>query len=171
MTQPHHQQALTQLRDHLDQELAVHRRLLTLAEGKQRLVVAADHRGFASLLEEETAIMTEASRLRQVRDRLARAIGILFALKPEDFCLSRLMERAADPLRSELGNRQRELRKVAERLRQVNDRNLLLVRHGLTLVRDILQAVLGGGDGPAYDQRGLQASVGSPRGGMVDLAG
>jgi flagellar biosynthesis/type III secretory pathway chaperone len=168
---PQGQAIATQLRDHLEQEIAVHRRLLILAEDKQRHIVAHEIPAFTTVISQEQTAITDAGRLRQVRDRLLRAVATVLGIKPEALTLSAIIEKTEGSLRSELSERQRELRTMLERLRQLNERNLLLVRSGLGLVRDILIAVVGGGDGQGYDRRGNHGAVGNGSGQLLNLAG
>lgn len=164
---------LMQLRTQLDSELAVHRRLIGLAETKLRQLVSHDVPGFSQTLGREQTEHTEAGRLRQVRDRLLRAIAVVLQLGPGELTLSRLAERASEPLRAELRHRQGELKQALERLGELNDRAQSLIRHSITLVRDMLNAVAGGGEavpaGPAYDRRGMQGAYGPRRGSLLDI--
>ena len=168
---PQGQAIATQLRDHLEQEIAVHRRLLILAEEKQRHIVAHEIPAFTNVISQEQVAITDASRLRQVRDRLLRAVATVLAIKPDALTLSAIIERTEGVLRTQLADLQRELRSMLERLRQLNDRNMLLVRSGLGLVRDILIAVVGGGDGRGYDRRGNHGAIGTGAGQLLNLAG
>jgi flagellar biosynthesis/type III secretory pathway chaperone len=167
----HQQTIATQLRDHLDHELAVHRRLFALAEEKQRRIVAHEIPAFTQLLEQEQGVITEAGRLRLVRDRLVRAVATIMALKPEATTLTTVLERLDGSLRDQLAERQRELRSLLERLRQLNERNLLLIRSGIGLVRDILQSVIGNGEVRNYDRRGNHGQLTTGAGQLVNLAG
>lgn len=169
---PQHQALIAQLRDHLDAELTLHRRLLATTEEKIARVVAHDIPAFTACLEREQGLAAEMNRLRQVRERLLRALGSVLAIPAERLNLSAVITRAEPQRQGELALRQRDLRQVLERLRAANERCLLLVRAGLSLVRDVLQAVMGDeGEQRAYDRRG--ASGGTPpwRGRLVNLAG
>ncbi len=168
---PQHLTLCTQLRDHLDAELACYRTLLGLAERKQRDLVAAQVQSFAALVQQEQGALLELGRLRQARDRLTRTIATVLNLVG-GFTTTALLERLPDALRNDLSRRRQDLLATAERLRLMNERNALLIRQSLGLVRDILGAVLGpeGGAG-AYDRRGLGGGVPTPRGGLVNLAG
>ena len=167
----HQQTVATQLRDHLDHELAIHRRLLTLAEDKQRRIVAHEIPAFTRILEQEQAVITEVGRLRLVRDRLIRAVATVMAIKPDELSLSAILERIDGILRDQLRERQRELRGLLERLRQLNERNLLLIRSGIGLVRDILQTLIGNGEGRGYDRRGNHGHMTAGAGQLINLAG
>jgi flagellar biosynthesis/type III secretory pathway chaperone len=63
------------------------------------------------------------------------------------------------------------LRSLLERLRQLNERNLLLIRSGIGLVRDILQSVIGNGEVRNYDRRGNHGQLTTGAGQLVNLAG
>lgn len=164
----------TQLRDHLDAELVLHRRLLASAEDKLQRLVAHDIPAFSAALAREQPLVAEMGRLRQVRERLLRAIAAVFALRADQLTIGAVAAKLADPLRETLAARGRDLRSLLERLRHANERNLLLVRSGLALVKDIIQAVVGSEAAPAadgYDRRGLQGSASAPAGRLVNLAG
>lgn len=172
---PQHQTLCIQMRDHLDAELAAHRVLVTLAERKQTELVRGDMEGFTTVLSQEQTALSEVNRLRQIRDRLVRALATVFNLPAGDLKLSLLIPRLADPLRAEIQQRQQDLKALLERLRLINDRNALLIRQGLGFVRDLLGALMGPGTGTdagAYDRRGLGATSGATgRGNLVNIAG
>ena len=168
---PQHLPICTQLRDHLDAEAACYRRLLGLAERKQRELIANDMTGFTALVQQEQAALDEVSRLRQVRDRLTKAIATLLNLK-EGFRMGLVLEKLPDALKADLVKRRAELAALMERLKTLNERNALLIRQSLGLVRDILGALMGPEPGAGgYDRRGLGAGVLPSRGGLINLAG
>jgi flagellar biosynthesis/type III secretory pathway chaperone len=168
---PQHTALCTQLRDHLDAELAAYRALLGVAERKQRELVANQVRRFADLIPQEQTALLELGRLRQIRDRLLKAVAVILNLK-DGFTMSAALAKMPEPLRVDLARRQADLLAVTDRLKAANERNALLIRQSLGLVRDILSAVLGPEPGAgAYDRRGLGGGVPTPRGGLVNLAG
>jgi flagellar biosynthesis/type III secretory pathway chaperone len=170
---PQHQTLCTQMRDHLDAELSAHRSLLTLAERKQGDLVRGNMDGFTKVLAQEQASLIEVGRLRQIRDRLLRALATVFNLPPVEIRLSVLLERLPEPLRAELRRRQEDLKTLLERLRVLNDRNALLIRQSLGLVRDLLGALMGSGQNAGgYDRRGMGPStVFGDRGQLINIAG
>jgi hypothetical protein len=162
-----------QLGGHLDAELALHRRLLASAEMRLKAVVAADHAGLARATLAEEPLVAEAQRLRLVRDRLVRAAAGLCGL-PATLTLSDLCAKLPAALGASLIGKGRDLRAVLERLRHIEDHCAAVLRHGVALVRDLLDAVAGV-ERPArtpYDRRGV-AYAASPanRGALVDLRG
>lgn len=170
---PQHQVLIVQLRDHLDAELVLHRRLLASAEEKITRVVAHDIPAFTTCLEREQGLAADMGRLRQVRERLLRALAAVLAIPGDQLTLSAVIARAEPVRQGELAQRQRDLRQLLERLRVANERCLLLVRSGLSLVRDVLQAVMGeeAGGQRAYDRRGASGGSAPWRGRLVNLAG
>ena len=162
-----------QLRDHLDAEVAVHRRLVQLAESKHRQLMAADIPGFQRTLAEEHGTLGESSRLRQSRERLLRGLAALFNLQNVEIRLSVILERVIDPVRSQLAERQRELAGLLERLRSLTERNQVLIRSSLDLVRDIMQAVLGtpNSGSKGYDRRGWTGYQAPGAGNLVNMSG
>jgi flagellar biosynthesis/type III secretory pathway chaperone len=136
--------------------------------------VAHDTASFSAALAKEQPLVAEMNRLRQIRERLLRAIAAAFALRADQLTVSAVATRLGDPLREALTSRARELRSLLARLRQANERNLLLIRSGLALVKDIIHAVVGADAAPAadgYDRRGLQGASSAPAGRLVNLAG
>lgn len=168
---PNHQAIVTQLRDHLDAELAAHRHLLSVAERKQHDLVAGDMAGFTRALQDEQTVLGEAGRLRVIRDRLLRAVATVLNVKLPELRLGALLEKLPDALRTELARRQADLLSLLERLRAVNERNQLLIRQGLAFTRELLGAIVGPGENPAYDRRGLAGGAPTNRGTLVNLAG
>ena len=162
-----------QLRDHLDAEVAVHRRLVQLAESKHRQLMAADITGFQRTLAEEHGTLGESGRLRQSRERLLRGLAALFNLQNVEIRLSLILERVIDPVRSQLAERQRELASLLERLRSLTERNQVLIRSSLDLVRDIMQAVLGtpNSGSKGYDRRGWTGYQSPGSGNLVNMSG
>jgi hypothetical protein len=165
-------QLLDQLRKHLEAELAVQRRLLVLAEQMTPRLIAGDNNGFARLTAEEDAPAREAARLRQIREKLVRALTVVFPISGTPPTLSRLLPLAPEPVRLELERLRRELAQVCSRLSAASARNLALVRQGLALVRDLLGGTMGEVSAPAlYDRRGLSGTPIPLRGRVLDLRG
>jgi flagellar biosynthesis/type III secretory pathway chaperone len=159
------------LRGHLDAELALHRGLLGLAEAKQQKIVAGDMPAFTALLQREQGPLAEMNRLRQQRERLLKGVAERLNLCPADLHLSQLVERSPESLRPELRARQGELQSILGRLREVNERNLALIRQGLGLVRDLMQTLVGGAHTGAYDRLGSQGGVAATQGRLVNFTG
>jgi flagellar biosynthesis/type III secretory pathway chaperone len=169
------QTLLIQLKDHLDAELTVHAALLGYAERKQREIVSGDINAFARLLGEEQTVMSKVDALRQIRERLLLGVAAVLGIPFKELTLSTIIARLADPLKSDLVRRQTDLQRILQRLRQVNERNLLLIRQSLAFAREVLHAVLGERS-PApgiYDRRGSSGGgvPMSSSGRLLDLAG
>ncbi len=169
---PNHQAIATQLKDHLDAELAAHRQLLGVAERKQHDLVANDMAAFTRVLAEEQAVLFETNRLRQIRERLLRAVVTVLGLTLPDLALTPIIDRLPEPLKGEVARRRADLVGVIERVRALNERNMLLIRQGLSFSRELLAAIVGdSGPTPAYDRRGLNGYAPATRGSLVNLAG
>lgn len=160
-----------QLKEHLDSEVKCHRRLLDLAEAKMRHIVAGDMQGFSELLKHEQEPLTTMMRLRQVRERILREVADTLGLARDNLRLTSIVERVTGQIRDELRARISELKTVCERLREVNDSNMVLIRQSLGFVRDILGVLVGESPVDAYDRRGITAYNRSRRGNLVNLAG
>lgn len=161
----------TQLRDHVDCEVKCHRRLLDLAEAKQRNIVAGDMRSFSDLLQREQEPLTAMMRLRQIRERLLRDLAEGLGLKRDGLHLSQVIVQCSGQICLELRARINELKTVCERLREVNDSNMVLIRQSLGFVRDILNVLVGESPADIYDRRGSSAYARAGRGRLVNLAG
>ncbi len=170
---PAQHQLFVQLREHLDLEVALHRRLLGLAEAKQRLIVAGDMQAFSSLLAQEQAPLTEMNRLRVARERLLRAMVQQIGLKPDRLRMAQVVEMSPEVLKPELRKRQIDLKGVLERLREVNECNMVLIRQSLSFVRDMMHLLVGAqpGQPAAYDRRGIEGGGVKGNGRLVNLFG
>jgi flagellar biosynthesis/type III secretory pathway chaperone len=162
---------LVQLKDHLDHEVQCHRRLLDLAEAKQRHIVAGDMQAFSELLRKEQEPLTAMLRLRQLRERILREVADALEMSRDTLRLTQVIERLTGQIRDELRTRITELKTLCERLREVNDSTMVLIRQSLGFVRDILGVLVGEAPSSNYDRRGTTASVRGQRGGLVNLAG
>ena len=162
---------LMQLRDHLENEVRCHKRLLELAEAKQRQIIVGDMRAFSELLQKEQEPLSLMLRLRQIRERILRDVADVFALGRDTLRLNQVIERCAGMIKDELSVRATELRTVCERLREINDSNLMLIRQSLSFVRDVLSTLVGDTPSNNYDRRGSEAYARAGRGRLVDLAG
>jgi hypothetical protein len=163
---------LDQLKKHLDAEIAVQRRLLALEESMSPRLLAGDVQGFARLTAEGEEPTREAARLKAVRERIAQALAAVFKLNPGEVHLSKVLPYAPEHLRAELESRRQELVRICERLRRITDRNLAVVRQGLTLVRDILGEAFGTPAAvPVYDRRGISSSGLTGGGRMLNIRG
>lgn len=160
-----------QLKEHLDNEVRCHRRLLDLAETKQRHIVAGDMQAFSELLRKEQDPLTAMTRLRQIRERILREVADALGLGRDNLRLTQIVERVSGQIRDELRSRITELKTVCERLREVNDSNMVLIRQSLGFVRDILGVLVGEAPVDAYDRSGATAYARSRRGNLVNLAG
>jgi signal transduction histidine kinase len=145
------------LSDHLDAELKAYRALVALAEAKQKEIIAGNMKEFSALLLKEQAALAQSTNLKQQRERLFANLAERLNVPMVNLKLSALLERIAEPMRSQLATRQNDLRNLLERLRAANERNLLLIRHCLGYVRDVLGSVLGTDEtitAGGYDRRG-----------------
>ena len=172
MTTPVAPAFATQLKSHLEAELAVHRRLMVLAERQQRLLVTVDMPAYATSVEQAQNLLTEASRLRQLRDRLVHGLAGLLGIKDREFQLGLLLSRLPEAIRPPIIAIQSELKQVLERLRQLNDANTLLIRQGLGLARDLMTVLLGDQrPASAYDRRGTNGVAIEGRGAIINIRG
>jgi cell division septum initiation protein DivIVA len=156
---------LDQLRKHLESELAVQRKLLALAEQMAPKLMSGDAHGLSTVVAAEEEPTREAARLASVRQRLISALGAVFQLDGE-VTLSRLLGRAPEAIRLELERLRTEITTVCQRLGRQAERNLIIARQGIALIRDVLGDAFGTRPVTAYDRRGL-IGTGPPRRGAV----
>lgn len=154
----------TVLAEHLDAELSTHRSLMALAEAKQKQIVSGNMKEFTALLQREEGVLAEANKLKLQRDRLFINLAERLNVPIANLKLSALLERIPEPTRGQLATRHNDLRNLLERLKAANERNLLLIRHCLGYVRDVLGSVLGTGEtvsAGGYDRRGGKGEAGA----------
>jgi flagellar biosynthesis/type III secretory pathway chaperone len=159
---------LEALRRHLQEELGLHRQMLSLAEDKRSQIVAGDIKAFSSILEEEQRLLAAGAELRRRRDELLRRIALGRRIPAEQLRLKQLLERTPEPLRGQLSGLQSDLVGLLSRLREVNERNMLLIRQSLSFVHDLMNIVLGGRTDEDYDRQGRQGPM-KGRGGLADF--
>jgi flagellar biosynthesis/type III secretory pathway chaperone len=166
-------QLFVALRDHLDAELSLHRRLLGLAEAKGSEIIACNMAAFSQLLQQEQAPLAEMGRLRQAREQLNRQLAAGLGLKNEPVRMTALVAQAPEMLKGDLRTRQGELKRLLERLREINERNMILIRQSLNFVRSLMHTLVGERVNPGhpYDRRGHQGSVLPGNGRLVNMRG
>lgn len=165
------QALLEQLRKHLENELTVQRRLLAIAEQMGPKLMTGDAVAVSALVAQEQEPAREAARLAGIRERLAKALAIVYQLTGE-VTLSRILPRAPDGLRAELERLRREVAAVCQRLGRQAERNLVVARQGLALIRDVISSSLGEhAPAIAYDRRGMIGNPIPPRGAVLNIRG
>jgi len=158
---------LERLESHLQDELKLHRSLLNVAERKRDQIVAGNIPAFSQVLSEEQGLLQRGHDLRRVRDAILQVCAKHFSCPHEQLRLAQVLERAPEPLRSQLAGTRMELRAVLERLREINERNLLLIRQSLSFVQDVLSIIHGSSiTALDYDQQG-QKQAGAGGGGII----
>ena len=68
--------------------------------------------------------------------------------------MAQILERAPEELRQELSGLQGSLKELLEKLREVNDRNMVLIRQSLSFVKEIMGYIMGDESTQAYNQQG-----------------
>lgn len=145
---------LNALRVHLQEELGLHRQLLTLAEEKRERIVAGQIKEFSQLLQQEQQHLEAGQHLRRRREEILRRLATEIRLTPDRLRMAQLLERAPEPLRGQLSGLQNDLVLLLNRLREVNDRNMLLIRQSLSFVQELMGVVFGAGRTEDYDRSG-----------------
>lgn len=161
---------LEQLRKHLENELAVQRKLLAIAEQMGPKLMVGDAKAIAVLVAQQEEPSREAARLGTIRSRLAQALAAVFQLDGVP-SLSRILPRAPDGLRADLERLRQELVQICNRLGRQAERNLVVARQGLSLIREVLGDAMGAKPVVAYDRRGLIGTPMAMRGAVVNIRG
>lgn len=161
---------LDQLRKHLENELAVQKKLLAIAEQMSPKLMSGDAKGLAALLASQEEPAREAARLGTIRSRLAQALAAVFQLSG-DITLSKVLISAPEAIRTELERLRSDVVLVCQRLGRQAERNLAVTRQGLALIRDVLNDAMGATPVVAYDRRGLVGTPTAPRGAMLNIRG
>ena len=118
-----------------------------------------------------TQLVQRLERLRNARERLLKTAQVLLNLQPAELTISGLAARAGEALRAELMRLAHDLKQTLLRLREANDRNQLLIRQGLGVVRDLIGGITGNPALHAYDRRGLMPGAIGGSGSLLDLRG
>ena len=141
--------------------------MISIATQKRDDIVAGDMKKLAKILEREQVCMKLAHNLRQQREQLVFAFAQNLELEPKQLRMAQILERAPEPLRSELQGKQSSLKEVLTHLRELNDRNMVLIRQSLGFVRDILSLIGNEHSARGYDNSG-DSQRGQGGGGIVD---
>ncbi len=145
---------LLSLSKHLKSELGLHRQLLGIAEEKRDTIVAGDIQIFSDLLKQEQQMLEEGQQLRHIREALMIGLAREVSVDVDKLRMAQILERAPEELRKELSGLQGSLKELLERLRDVNDRNMVLIRQSLTFVKEIMGYIMGDESTKAYNQQG-----------------
>ena len=162
-----------QLCDHLDAEIGVHRRLLASSEAKTAEIVAHNIPAFTQLLQREQAPVAEMARLRQLRERLMRQVASNLGVKADGLTMSIILTAVQEAMRGDLRRRQQDLTAVIAALRDINQRNMVLIQQSLSFVRAMLHGLVGEKlpKGHPYDRRGLLGASLHGNGRLLNLRG
>jgi hypothetical protein len=161
---------LEQLRKHLENELAVQKKLLAIAEQMGPKLMLGDAKAIAVLVTQQEEPSREAARLGTIRSRLSMALAAVFQLDGTP-SLSRILPRAPEGLRADIERVRQELVQICNRLGRQAERNLVVARQGLSLIREVLGDAIGAKPAMAYDRRGLVGPQLSIRGTVVNIRG
>jgi len=134
---------LERLGEHLKAERVLHQHLLSLAEKKRDEIVAGNIDAFSKALEQEQDILKKGQELGRRRLKLLEACAKGMNCPVSNLRMAQILERAPEPLRSELGGLSHDLRELLQRLRDLNERNLVLIRQSLGFVREVMNIITG----------------------------
>lgn len=159
---------LDQLRKHLEHELAVQKRLLAIAEQMSPKLLTGDAAAISTLVAQQEEPSREAARLGTIRSRLIQALATVFRIEGA-VTMSEVLQRTPEALRGELDRLRREVAQVCQRLGRQAERNLVVARQGLSLIRDVLGDAMGAKPVVAYDRRGMVGTPAPDRGAVLNF--
>ena len=122
--------------DVLDSENAQYEKLVTLAEGKTSAIVAGDIENLGKIMEEEQEIVGRIQRMEKERDKFLADIANVVNRDVETLKLIdliQMLDKMPDQ-QEKLEGIQKRLRATIDRLREVNDRNQMLLAERLDMV-------------------------------------
>ena len=153
---------------HLERELALQRRLISIAEAKRAALIANDDAMFREQTDREQVAANDFAQVRPVRERLvcglSQHLGVTGAPR-----LSAVIAKLGINAES-LERRRIELLTLAKRVNDLSLANQELLRCGLRVIDGVLAMVVGAQPSAGgYDRRGSTARPG--HGGIVNLSG
>ena len=127
---------LENLIDVLDSENAQYERLVTLAESKTSVIVAGDIENLGKIMEEEQEIVGRIQGMEKNRNKFLADIANVVNRDVETLKLIdliQMLDKMPDQ-REKLEGIQKRLRATIDKLREVNDRNQMLLAERLDMV-------------------------------------
>ena len=122
--------------DVLDSENAQYERLVTLAESKTSVIVAGDIENLGKIMEEEQEIVGRIQGMEKNRNKFLADIANVVNRDVESLKLIdliQMLDKMPDQ-QEKLEGIQKRLRATIDRLREVNDRNQMLLAERLDMV-------------------------------------
>lgn len=127
-------------------------------------LMARQSAAFASLQQRQQQIVDAGHQREQRLELLRRRTATVLACTEGDLCLERVIAAAPASRRAELESLHKQRRDSSGELRRLLDRNALLVRTTLGLVRDQLDVLVGPRVGDGYGRRGRPVDTVTPAG-------
>ena len=127
---------LENLIDVLDRENAAYERVAVLAESKTSAIVAGDIENLGKIMEEEQEIVGKIQGMEKQRDKFLADIANVVNRDVETLKLIdliQMLDKMPDQ-REKLEGIQKRLRATIDKLREVNDRNQMLLAERLDMV-------------------------------------
>ncbi|MBI4280111.1 MAG: flagellar protein FlgN [Armatimonadetes bacterium] len=131
----------------LDEEIALHRKLLTLAGDEQRALVQGDAVELAAVIKRQEALVAEIRALEQARLSVLQLIAEREGLQMSQLTFTRLITLAGPEIALRFEEQRETLARVLRELAEVNKTNALLIRDHLMYLQttvDLLAKAAGG---------------------------
>lgn len=153
----------------LDHEREQQELLLALGERKTAAVVTCDQQALRQVLVEEENRFAETTRLRRLRESLVRASARFLNIPHTGFRLGLLLEGGKGTAAEQVQALRQTLRSLSERLHRIHDRNHLLMRTSLEVVRGVLTQIAGPPARDGYGRNGQDYGHLHNPGNLLDL--
>ncbi len=142
-------------------ECELHNKLLENAELKQQVIIDRDLEKLQELTRWDEAILEEIAKWEDYMEKAVKGLAFLWRESTSNLTMSRLLELLANEpgiLSSqieEIKKEQEQLQKTLSALKEVNDKNTLLLRRSLAVVNYSLDVILGRkSESSVYDEKG-----------------
>ncbi len=142
-------------------EYELHKKLLENAEFKQQAIIDRDLEKLQDLTRWDEAILEEIAKWEDYMEKAVKGLAFLWRVNSADLNMSRLVELLANEPEilssqiEEIKKEQEQLQKTLLTLKEVNDKNTLLLRRSLAVVNYSLDVILGRkSESSVYDEKG-----------------
>lgn len=142
-------------------EIELHKRLLENAEIKNKAILSRDLDRLQDLTRWDEAILEEVAKWEENMERATRGLAVLWRVDFSTLTMSKLVDLLAEEPEaisryvSELKEDQKILQSILLELKELNDKNTLLLRRSLAVVNYSLDVILGKKpESSVYDKSG-----------------
>lgn len=148
---------------HLQQEEHVLRETLRIVEETRESLLHRDGERLEKNVDEQRRILHAAESMRNQREGVRGEIAMLLEVPPDTATVSSLVQIAPDPIRSDLRDSRKRLRKLAARVRTMHRTNAVLALQTNRVVGEALHRIIGMQVvNTGYARKGLQKLSSTP---------